>query len=207
MKQKTFIGLVVAAVALLSLITGVLIMTNTNAQNLSGNPLDHINDNNKIAVIETSMGTLKVELFNNVAPISVQNFIEIAEDGDYEGSNFHRVIENFMIQGGQTSESYTPIKGEFESNGVTNNLLHVRGVISMARTMVKDSATSQFFIMHKESPHLDGEYAAFGYLIEGYDVLDAIATTPVDYSDVPISTVTINSVTIRNKTEAEKELF
>lgn len=122
-------------------------------------------------------GMIKAELYGNTAPISVENFVALAESGFYDGLTFHRIIEGFMMQGGapnSDSPALTPITGEFEANGITNNLKHERGVLSMARTNVKDSATSQFFIMHETSPHLDGNYAAFGMVIEGLDVVDAI---------------------------------
>ena len=121
------------------------------------------------------------ELYPDVAPITVKNFISLIEKNFYDGLIFHRVIPGFMIQGGgldaQMKEKACPsIKGEFRSNGVQNDLLHTRGVLSMARTMVKDSASSQFFIMHDVAPHLDGEYAAFGKIIDGLDVVDEIAS-------------------------------
>lgn len=130
-------------------------------------------------------GTLKGELYGNTAPISVNNFVNLAQSGFYEGLTFHRIIEGFMMQGGAPkagSPSVEPIQGEFASNGIENNLLHEPGVLSMARTGVMDSATSQFFIMHKTSPHLDGDYAAFGRITEGLDIVDKICTEaePVD---------------------------
>ncbi len=136
----------------------------------------------------SSYGKIVVALRPDVAPISVKNFQSLVADGFYDGLIFHRVIEDFMIQGGGytrnlkkvTSESIT---GEFASNGIENDLLHLRGVISMARTNVPDSASSQFFIIHKDSSHLDGDYAAFGYVIAGLDVVDKIASvqTGVNY--------------------------
>ena len=127
-------------------------------------------------------GVMKLELYPEVAPGTVNNFLSLAKKGFYDGLIFHRVIEGFMIQGGcpigngEGGPGYV-IKGEFKQNGVQNDLKHERGVISMARTSIPDSAGSQFFIMHKAAPHLDGGYAAFGKLIEGEDVLDRIATT------------------------------
>ena len=127
-------------------------------------------------------GVMKLELYPDVAPNTVKNFISLANKGFYDGLIFHRIIAGFMIQGGGYTAEGMPadvdyaIKGEFASNGVKNDLKHVRGVISMARTQVRDSASSQFFIMHADAPHLDGEYAAFGMLLEGFDVLDRIAT-------------------------------
>ena len=136
-------------------------------------------------------GVMVVELYEDIAPITCENFINLVKDGFYNGLIFHRVIEGFMIQGGcpngngMGGPGHT-IKGEFASNGVENNLKHERGVISMARSMDKNSAGSQFFIMHQNAPHLDGEYAAFGKLTEGFDVLDEIAKTPTDYMDKPL---------------------
>lgn len=130
-------------------------------------------------------GTIRAELYGKAAPISVNNFVHLAESGFYDGLTFHRIIEGFMMQGGapgSQSPKVTPIKGEFSSNGMVNNLLHERGVLSMARTDEPDSATSQFFIIHETSPHLDGDYAAFGRVIEGIEVVDAICTSaqPID---------------------------
>lgn len=125
-------------------------------------------------------GTIKAELYGKTVPITVENFVSLAESGFYEGLTFHRIINGFMMQGGapnSDSPKVQPIKGEFSSNGVTNNLLHERGVLSMARTSEPDSASSQFFIMHQTSPHLDGDYAAFGKVIEGIEVVDAICTS------------------------------
>ena len=125
-------------------------------------------------------GTIKAELYGKTVPITVENFVSLAESGFYEGLTFHRIINGFMMQGGapnSDSPKVQPIKGEFSSNGVTNNLLHERGVLSMARTNEPDSASSQFFIMHQTSPHLDGDYAAFGKVIEGIEVVDAICTS------------------------------
>ena len=124
-------------------------------------------------------GTIAVELDADTAPITVTNFVNLAKDGFYDGLTFHRIISGFMIQGGDpngngTGGSGTNIKGEFSSNGVENNISHERGVLSMARSSAKDSASSQFFIMHETSTHLDGEYAAFGHVTEGMDVVDAI---------------------------------
>lgn len=122
-------------------------------------------------------GTIKAELYGKTAPISVENFVTLAQSGFYDGLTFHRIIDGFMMQGGAPgadSPVVQPIKGEFSANGITNNLLHVRGVLSMARTTVMDSATSQFFIVHQTSPHLDGDYAAFGMVTEGIEIVDAI---------------------------------
>ncbi len=125
-------------------------------------------------------GDIKVELDADVAPISVNNFVKLANEHFYDGLKFHRIIEGFMIQGGNGASlgrSASTIKGEFASNGVTNNISHVRGTISMARTSVMDSASSQFFIVHEDSTYLDGNYAGFGHVTEGMEVVDKIATT------------------------------
>lgn len=156
----------------------------------------YLNKNNPQVTFETSEGTLVVELFPSVAENTVNNFLSYATNKDYVGSIFHRVIETFMIQGGAVTNTKRPIKGDFKDNGVVNNLLHTRGVLSMARTMVNNSATSQFFIMHQDSPHLDGAYAGFGGLISGFDVLDNIATTRTDYNDRPVVDIVITDVIV-----------
>ena len=146
-------------------------------------------------------GTIKAELYPEIAPISVKNFIELAGKGFYNGLTFHRVIPGFMIQGGcpegtgMGGPGYT-IKGEFKSNGVKNDLKHVRGVLSMARSMSPDSAGSQFFIMHENAPHLDGQYAAFGKVIEGLDVVDGIADVRTVYNDKPLEPQVIEVMTV-----------
>lgn len=152
---------------------------------------------NPIATIEVAgFGTMKVELYPEFAPNTVHNFIELAQKKYYDGLIFHRIIKNFMIQGGGSQSPSCAIKGEFTKNGVANPLLHERGVISMARTSVMDSATSQFFIVHKTSSHLDGSYAAFGKLTEGYDVLDQIAQVQTGFGDRPIQDVVITSIRV-----------
>lgn len=135
-----------------------------------------------------------VELYPEKAPNTVRNFLFLAQQGYYSGSVFHRVIPGFMIQGGAGTIRAKEIKGEFRANGFPNDLAHVRGVISMARTSIPDSASSQFFLMHKTSPHLDGQYAAFGKMLSGYETLDAIAGVPRDSRDRPLSDVVIESV-------------
>ena len=146
-------------------------------------------------------GKMTLELYHETAPITVANFVKLAKSGFYNGLLFHRVIENFMIQGGDPTGTGMggpgwTIKGEFSSNGVKNTLKHTRGVISMARSARPDSAGSQFFIMHKDAPHLDGQYAAFGKMTDGFDTLDEIAKTPTDYSDRPRREQKIKSVSI-----------
>ena len=146
-------------------------------------------------------GTIKAELYPEIAPNTVNNFISLVKKGFYDGLIFHRIISGFMIQGGcpegtgMGGPGYS-IKGEFSQNGFENNLKHTPGVLSMARAMNPDSAGSQFFIMHAAAPHLDGAYAAFGKVIEGQDVVNAIAETPTDWSDRPMETQVIESVTV-----------
>lgn len=156
---------------------------------------------NPIVTFETTAGTIIAELYPDVAPNTVNNFISLASKGFYDGLIFHRVIKNFMIQGGDPDgvgiggPGYS-IKGEFSSNGFKNDLKHTEGVLSMARSAMPDSAGSQFFIMHKTSPHLDGEYAAFGKVIEGFEVVDAIANTQTTLGDVPAVSQVMNKVTV-----------
>ena len=145
--------------------------------------------------------TFKAELYPDIAPQSVNNFVSLIKKGFYNGLIFHRVIPGFMIQGGDPEGTgmggpgYS-IKGEFASNGFKNDLKHTKGVLSMARSMMPNSAGSQFFIMHETSPHLDGEYAAFGKITEGQDVVDAIAVVATDYSDRPTTPQVMKTVTV-----------
>ena len=146
-------------------------------------------------------GTIEVELDGDTAPITVANFIKLVNEKFYDGLTFHRIMSGFMIQGGDplgngTGGSDETIKGEFSSNGVENNISHKRGVISMARSSDPDSASSQFFIMHKNAPHLDGAYAAFGKVIEGQDIVNKIAATQTDYSDRPLKKQIMKKVTV-----------
>ena len=144
-------------------------------------------------------GEIELELDRSVAPITVDNFLKLVNKGFYNGLTFHRVIKGFMIQGGCPKGNGTggpgyQIKGEFMSNGVNNPLKHSRGVISMARAMNPDSAGSQFFIMHKDAPHLDGEYAAFGKVTSGIEIVDKIASVATNYMDKPLKPVIIESI-------------
>ncbi len=144
---------------------------------------------------------IKLELDKTVAPITVENFEKLVKEGFYDGLIFHRVIPGFMIQGGCPDGTGMGgpghnIKGEFLQNGVNNPLKHTRGVISMARAAHPDSAGSQFFIMHEDAPHLDGQYAAFGKVIEGIEVVDEIASVPTDYRDKPLEEQKIKSIII-----------
>ena len=157
---------------------------------------------NPIVTITMENGdVMKAELYPEVAPNTVNNFISLIKKGYYDGLIFHRVINGFMIQGGcpdgtgMGGPGYS-IKGEFSQNGFTNELKHTPGVLSMARTMMPNSAVSQFFIMHKNSPHLDGAYAAFGQVTEGMDIVNKIAETATDYSDRPLTPQKIKSMTV-----------
>lgn len=146
-------------------------------------------------------GLIKIELDEQAAPITVANFKKLVKEGFYDGLTFHRIIPGFMIQGGDpngngTGGSKENIKGEFAANGVNNPIKHKRGVISMARAMDPDSASSQFFIMHADAPHLDGQYAAFGHVTEGMDVVDEIANVPTDWNDKPTRPVVMKKVWI-----------
>ena len=157
---------------------------------------------NPIVTIEMENGDImKAELYPEIAPNTVNNFISLINKGFYDGLIFHRVINGFMIQGGCPLGTGTggpghTIKGEFSQNGVINNLKHTPGVLSMARSMMPDSAGSQFFIMHKAAPHLDGQYAAFGKIIEGMDIVNKIAETDTDYSDRPLDEQKMKKVTV-----------
>lgn len=166
---------------------------NESEKNMSQNPI--------VTITMENGDVIKAELYPEVAPISVNNFISLINKNFYDGLIFHRVIQGFMIQGGCPEGSgmggpgYS-IKGEFSQNGVKNDLLHTKGVLSMARSMMPNSAGSQFFIMHKDAPHLDGAYAAFGKVTEGMDIVDKIATTATDYSDRPLEEQKIQTMTV-----------
>lgn len=155
----------------------------------------------KVTIEMMDGGVMTGELYEDVAPITVDNFVKLAKSGFYDGLTFHRVIPGFMIQGGDPDGTgmggpgYT-IKGEFTNNGFKNDLKHTVGVLSMARTMVPDSAGSQFFIMDKDSPFLDGDYAAFGRITDGIDVIHKIARSPRDNMDMPLEPVVIKTITV-----------
>ena len=159
-------------------------------------------NNNPIVTFEMKDGDVfYIELYPEIAPNTVNNFISLAKKGFYNGLCFHRVIDGFMIQGGDPKGNGTggpgyTIRGEFSKNGFKNDLKHKRGVISMARSMMPNSAGSQFFIMHADAPHLDGQYAAFGQVIDGMDVIDKIAEVNVDYNDKPLRDQVIKTVTV-----------
>ena len=161
---------------------------------------------NTVIIDVKDYGKITVELYPDIAPITVENFKKLVSEGFYDGLIFHRVIENFMIQGGcpegtglggntDANGNRINIKGEFSSNGVKNDLDHTRGVISMARSQLLNSASSQFFICHQDASHLDGKYAAFGKVTDGMDVVDAIAAVETNSNDKPLEDVVITSIT------------
>jgi len=163
------------------------------------------NETNPIVTITLTTGeTMTLELYPAIAPESVNNFISLVQAGFYDGLIFHRVIRGFMLQGGcpdgtgMGGPGYS-IKGEFSGNGVQNDLVHTRGVLSMARSMMPNSAGSQFFIMHKDSPHLDGQYAAFGKITDGLEVVDMIAETECNHNDKPVVERKIAKMTVDTK--------
>ena len=153
-------------------------------------------------VIEMENGKeIKLELYPEIAPKTVANFEKLVSEGFYDGLTFHRIIPGFMIQGGDPlgngmGGSDERIVGEFAANGIKNDLKHTRGVISMARSMAPNSASSQFFIMHEDAPHLDGSYAAFGKVTEGIEAVDEIASVPTDFSDRPLTPIKMKKVYI-----------
>ena len=203
MKKTKNIIWIIALILVIILIGAIAFGYYKNATNEVKNP---------VATMEVEgFGTVKIELYPDKAPQTVSNFITLANRGFYDGLTFHRIVKDFMIQGGDKqgtgsgsatladlkddgSDTEYSIKGEFKSNGVNNELKHTEGVLSMARTMIKDSASSQFFIMHKPAPHLDGEYAAFGKITEGLDIVDQIANVPTNFQDCPTTPVVIKTI-------------
>ncbi len=184
----------------LGLLLGLVMMLSSCADDT---PTDNIVENENwmtrpvVTISVQNYGDMTLILYPNIAPITVNNFINYIVNGDYDGSTFHRVIENFMIQGGMVDETVCPIYGEFTNNGFENPLLHTRGVLAMARTMVSNNTqTSQFFIMHQDEPYLDGSYTTFGKLQTGYDVLDMIASQATDANDAPLQQIVIEEITI-----------
>ena len=159
-------------------------------------------DNKYMVVIEMKNGdVMKLELYPEAAPITVENFVKLVKQGFYDGLIFHRVISGFMIQGGDPQGTgmggaKEKIKGEFLANGVNNPIKHVRGVISMARSQLPNSASSQFFIMHQDSSYLDGQYAAFGKVVEGIEAVDRIAAVKTDFTDRPVEPQIIKKIYI-----------
>ncbi len=186
--MKRFIAILLAAMMLLS-ITGC-------GKTYKTTFTSYEEENIYVEMVIKDHGLMTIELYPDVAPITVRNFATLVSEGFYDGLTFHRIIEDFMIQGGDPEGtggggSGKNIKGEFSANGIENNLLHDRGVISMARSQANDSASSQFFICHQKSAHLDGNYAAFGKVVEGLEVLDSIATVATDSNDAPTEKVVI----------------
>jgi len=206
MKLRKNISLLLVIVLSLSLFIGCSKKEETNDKNTNSTNNAETekgkDDKNPIATIEMEDGSqIKIELYPDVAPNTVRNFISLANSKFYDGLIFHRVIPDFMIQGGDPEGTGVggpgyAIKGEFSSNGFENNLKHDKGVISMARAQDKNSAGSQFFIMHKDSPHLDGEYAAFGKVIEGIEVVDKIAAVETVAQDKPKEDIKMKKVTV-----------
>ncbi len=174
------------------------------------NPAEGLGD---IVYVEMDMENgdyIKLELYPNIAPITVANFVDLCNNHFYDGVIFHRVINGFMIQGGDPTGtgmggSDTQIKGEFQANGVQNDLKHERGVISMARSNNKDSASSQFFIVHQTASHLDGQYAGFGRVIDGMDTVDAIASVATDQNDKPLADQKIKTIRVITEEQAKAE--
>ena len=161
---------------------------------------EYLNETNPVLEMDVKdFGVITIELFENIAPITVKNFLDLVSESFYDGLTFHRVIKGFMIQGGDPlgngmGGSKNNIKGEFKQNGVDNPLEHTRGVISMARAYNPNSASSQFFIMHKDASYLDGAYAGFGAVTNGIEIVDKIANVRTTPSDKPLDSVVINSI-------------
>ena len=181
-KKKPLALIIVACCVVVGFVVGLVWGLNSKKQAAAA--ADPVATNH-IEIEVRDYGTIKAELYGNFAPITVENYVKLAREGFYDGLTFHRIISGFMIQGGDpngngTGGSSQTIKGEFSANGVENPLKHTRGVLSMARSSLPDSASSQFFIMHQDAPHLDGQYASFGKVTEGMDIVDAICqNTPV----------------------------
>jgi len=209
--MKKVLCIVMAMLLLCSCSSGVN-MTYTTSENGNPTPTPTPTDNTvkenikmentNIKITMDNGGEIYLELYPEYAPETVSNFVSLVKDGFYDGLTFHRIIRGFMIQGGDPEGtgfggSDKTIKGEFASNGFTQNTLsHERGVISMARSQMPDSASSQFFIVHEDSTFLDGDYAAFGVVTEGMDTVDEIASVATDYNDRPITPVTIEKMEI-----------
>lgn len=158
---------------------------------------DFLKETNPVVILEVkAFGTMRIELFPEVAPNTVKHMMALIDNAYFDGLEFHRIIKGFMIQGGASKEPVDTIRGEFDANRSKNLLSHGRGVISMARTSDPNSASSQFFIVHQDAPHLDGQYAGFGCVTEGFDVLDAIATLQTSSSDYPVEKVVIDAMRI-----------
>lgn len=198
MKKNLIIFLTLTVVLLLSGCGSKNPQIEGKIDNMNYKETDEITNYVKIEMKNTG-DIMLLELYPDIAPLTVANFQKLVSEKFYDGLIFHRIIKDFMIQGGDpngdgTGGSDETIKGEFRLNGVENNLKHERGVISMARSQDRDSASSQFFIVHQESPHLDGSYAAFGKMLAGFETLDSIATTKTDAQDKPINNQEIYSI-------------
>ena len=197
MMKKHLLSIIL--LCLLFSLTACSRQTSGNSSTSDGNT--QLSGKHHVAIEVNNYGTIEVELDADTAPITVTNFINLANSGFYNGLTFHRVIDGFMIQGGDPQGTgmggpgYS-IKGEFTYNGFSNDLKHTPGVLSMARAMDPNSAGSQFFIMHETSPHLDGQYAAFGKVTDGLDVVNKIAEVPTDYSDRPLEPQMIQNMTV-----------
>ena len=183
-KKTPWALIILACCVVVGFAVGLVWGLNTKKENTSANN-GYFSATHHVEIEVQDYGTIKAELYGNTVPITVENFVKLAREGFYDGLTFHRIIPGFMIQGGDpngngTGGSDQTIKGEFSNNGILNPIKHVRGVLSMARSSMPDSASSQFFIMHQDAPHLDGQYAAFGMVTEGMDIVDAICqNTPV----------------------------
>lgn len=177
--------LIIAVAAVAVICIALAIFMNVGGKNRNGGALQQPVATDFVQIDIENYGTITAELYGNIAPITVQNFMKLVDEGFYDGLTFHRIISGFMIQGGDPlgtgmGGAAQKIKGEFKANGVENNIAHTRGVLSMARSQAYDSASSQFFIMHADASHLDGQYAAFGRVISGIEVVDTICkNTPV----------------------------
>lgn len=179
--SKKILIIAIAAVVVLCAAAAAYMLIGNRGNSAAGDmtPTDYVQ------IDIQNYGTITAELYGNAAPITVANFMKLVDEGFYDGLTFHRIISGFMIQGGDplgngTGGSEEKIKGEFKANGVENNIAHDRGVLSMARSQAFDSASSQFFIMHQKAPHLDGQYAAFGRVLTGIEIVDSICeNTPV----------------------------
>ena len=198
-------NVIIGAVAALAAVVAIVCLCLGGA---APAPAGDMTPTNWVEIDVKDYGTITAELYGGMAPVTVENFVKLAGEGFYDGLTFHRIISGFMIQGGDpagngTGGSGKNIKGEFSSNGVNNPIAHERGVLSMARSAMPDSASSQFFIMHKDAPHLNGQYAAFGRVLSGMEVVDAICeNTPVTDSNGTVASAdqpVINAIRVIEK--------
>ena len=207
-KRYIIIGIIIGIIIIGGIIA--MIINNSKKENINQDEDKYSKGTHHAQITIKDYGTINVELYADIAPITVANFAKLVNEGFYNGLTFHRIISGFMIQGGDpngngTGGSDENIKGEFAQNGFKNTLKHSRGVLSMARSMMPDSAGSQFFIMHEDAPHLDGSYAAFGKVLEGMEVVDYIARVATDFSDRPLTPVVMKKVTVDTKGENFEE--